>query len=191
MKTIRHSHAYHAALLGCLLMLAASCEKEKTESPATISDQNFYMMVGTSLINCYTDIYNQNLAGMPTGSQNITADGPMGGTVVITGTTTYDNTHGITTTDLILSMASVNYTYSFTDNSGKAWLTQITVTGNTTYSGSFSNTYTSVNHQSVSLQIKGTVTYNGVVRSIDSSGAVNINRSSSTAVTIFGHTASW
>ena len=191
MKTINKMYAYPIIVLGCLLMVTSGCKKDEAEEPATISDYNFYMMVGVSMINCYTDIYNQNLAGVATGSHNITTDGPMGGTVVITGTTTYDNTHGITTTDLVLSMNAVKYTYSYTDGSNKAWTTQITLTGSTTYTGSFSDSYTSVNHQSDNLQVEGTVTYDGTTRSINSMGQVSINRSSTVAVNIFGHTVSW
>jgi hypothetical protein len=182
---------YPVLSLGCLMMLASGCKKDDDKSADSISDYNFYMMLGTSLINCYTDIYNQNLAGMPTGGQNITTDGPMGGTVVITGTTTYDDTHGITTTDLILSMTAVQYVYSYTESNGKAWTTQLTLTGATTYAGSFSNGYTSVNHLSDNLQISGTVSCDGISRGINAMGQVSINRSNSTSVNIFGHTASW
>ncbi|MBN2172991.1 MAG: hypothetical protein JW731_02585 [Bacteroidales bacterium] len=168
-----------------------SCKKEESDTVNSISDNNFYMMIGTSLINCYVDIYNQNLAGKPTGSQNITADGPMGGTVFITGTTTYDDTHGITTTDLLFDLYNLNYTYTYTDNGGKTWQTQLNIIGSTTYSGSFSSDYTSVNHQSENLQIHGTVSYDGTSRMIDSNGPVNINRSNNTSVNIFGHVVSW
>jgi hypothetical protein len=173
------------------LVLLLGCTKEEDDTVNSISDNNFYMMIGNSLINCYVDIYNQNLAGKPTGSQNITADGPMGGTVYISGTTTYDDTHGITTTDLDLDLYNINYTYSYNDSGGKTWQTQITITGNTTYSGSFSSDYTSVHHQSDNLKINGTVNYDGVSRRIDSNGQVSINRSSNTSVNIFGHIVSW
>lgn len=191
MKTFRRVTIWLLLLPGIVLILASSCSKEDDEKETTISDQNFYMMLGVSMINCYTDIYNQNLAGVATGSHNITTNGPMGGTVLITGTTSYDNTHGITTTDLVLSMNAVNYTYSYTDGSNKTWTTQITLTGATTYTGSFSDDYTSVNHQSENMQVQGTVSYDGVNRSINSMGVVSINRSSTVAVNIFGHTVSW
>jgi hypothetical protein len=191
MKTRNKASYWLLMLLGGIMVFSSGCSKDETAQETTISDENFYMMLGVSMINCYTDIYNQNLAGVVTGTHNITTDGPMGGTVVITGTTSYDNTHGITTTDLLLSMNAVRYTYSHTDINTKTWTVHITLTGATTYSGSFSNSYTSVNHQSSDMYVKGTVTYDGVTRSIDSMGQVSINRSSTTAVNIFGHTVSW
>lgn len=176
---------------GGLLMLISSCKKDEDEQASTISDDTFYKMVGVSMIHCYVDIFNQNLAGTPTGAHNFTTDGPMGGSVLITGTTTYDDTHGITTTDLVFSMNTVNYTYSQSDGSGKTYVTQITLTGATTFTGSFSDDYTSVNHQSGNIYINGKVTYDGITRNIDSMGAVSINRSSTIAVNIFGHTVTW
>lgn len=192
MKSIRFLRNLIAVLLGVTLMMTVACNKEEDEVKETsISDNDFYMMVGFTLINCYTDIYNQNLAGVATGGHNITTDGPMGGTVLITGTTTYDNTHGITTTDLVLAMNAVNYIYSHTYSDGRKWTVNITLTGSTTYTGSFSSTYTSVNHQANNLQILGTVNFDGVIRSINGIGVVSINRSSKIAVNIFGHTVSW
>ncbi len=191
MKTRNKLRIFSITALGCLLLIAGSCSKEEAESTDSISDNDFYVTLGSSLINCYVDIYNQNLAGVVTGSHNITADGPLGGTVLITGTTTYDNTHGITTTDLVFSMNGVKYTHSISDGSGKTRTASITLTGYTTYSGSFSNSYTSVNHQSENLHINGTVNYGGITRSIDSLGEVSINRSSTISVNIFGHTVSW
>jgi hypothetical protein len=191
MKTMNKLCNWTFLLLGCTLMITSSCSKEDEDvKETTISDENFYMMLGVSMINCYTDIYNQNLAGVATGAHTINTDGPMGGTVLITGTTTYDNTHGITTTDLVLSMNAVQYTYSYTSG-GKKWITYLTLTGATSYAGSFSYTYTSVNHLSENMQITGTVDCDGVTRTIDSMGAVSINRSSTVAVNIFGHTVSW
>jgi hypothetical protein len=175
-------------MMGFLGTLLNSCTKDTETS--TISDENFYKEIGIALIDCYTDIYNQNLAGAATGTQNINTYGPLGGTVIITGSDSYDNTHGITTTDLIFSMDAVKYTYTFTDTDSKTWVTKVTLSGATTYTGSFSDTYTSINHQSDNLYIKGSVTYEGVVRNIDMSGEVSINRSTAVSVNIFGNTVS-
>ena len=180
---------YPLMIMGMLLMLANSCkEEEKTVTvPITISDDNFYKQIGYSLVSCYIDIYNQNLAGHPVGYQNITVNGPMGGTVIITGTDGYSSNNGITTTDLIFSMTSVKYV---TNASG--FETEITLTGATTCTGSFSSSYTSENYQSNNLHISGSVTHNDIVRKIDRTGIVSINRlTSSISATIFGNTVSW
>ena len=178
---------YPLVIMGILLMLTNSCKKDDTTTPATINDTQFYQYIGYSLASCYVDMYNQNLAGHSTGTQNITANGPMGGTVLITGTTGYSSNTGITTTDLLFTMTSINYT-----SSSNGYVTQITLTGATTYTGSFSSSYTSVNHQSNNLHIKGSVTYKGIVRNIDKSGTVSMNRSeSSVSATIFGITVTW
>jgi len=191
MKTREKIRPFAIMAMFCMLLIASSCSKDESATPATISDENFYKMVGNALINCYVDIYNQNLAGATTGEQNITSAGPLGGSVTITGTTSYDNTHGITGTDLVFTMTGVKYTYSFIDNNGNNWTTQVTLSGATTYSGTFSNNYTSVNNQSDNLLINGIVSNEGIKRAIDDSGVVSINRSSIIVADIFGHTVSW
>jgi len=147
-----------------------------------MSDDTFYKDIAFALIKSYTDIYNQNLAGTPTGAINMTVNGPLGGTVTITGSSSYDNTHSITTVDLNLSMDEIITITSYAN---------LTLTGSTTYTGSFSDTYTSVNHQSDNIHIDGSVTRNSVVRQINMAGEVSINRTSTVTAIIFGHTVSW
>jgi hypothetical protein len=172
------------------LFLTSGCETDSPETDEIVSDTNFYTGLGAAMVNCYHDIYNQNLAGQPTGNQNKTANGPLGGTVVITGTTTKDNTNNITTANLTMNMAGVKYNYAY-GSSGNQVVADITLTGSTSYSGSFNTTYTSLNYQSSNLHVVGTVTYKGKVRSIDQTGPVVINNSSNITVTIFGNTVSW
>ena len=172
--------------MGILIMLTNSCTKDENTT-TTISDDNFYKQVGYSLVMCYKDIYNQNLAGHPVGVQNLTANGPMGGTVIITGSTGYSSNNGITTTDLIFAMTSIKYV---TNVSG--FETEIILTGPTTYTGSFSDSYTSLNHQSNNLNISGSVTHNEIVRKINMAGIVSVNRlTSSITANIFGNSVSW
>ena len=184
---------FAVVIIGVLSLFINGCKTEEEPDPVvnTISDENFYGQLGSALVSCYNDIYNQNLAGKPTGVQNITTEGPMGGVVIITGSDAYDNTHGITTTDLVFTMTNVEYSKTVTSSTGKTVLTQIKLNGNTTHSGSFSDSYTSVNHQSSDLHIVAKVTYDGATRSIDQTGTVSINRSSSTSVNIFGYVTGW
>ncbi len=181
-------------LLNLLLVISLlSCEGSAVvDESATISDENFYMEIGSTLIYCYEDIWNQNIAGKPIGTKNLTVDGPMGGTVTITGYTSYDEKLGIATPDLVFSMTAVKYTYTCTGSNNKTWITDVTLTGSTTFKGSFSESYTSLNHQSDNLHIKGSVTYDGtIIRNIDMSGEVRINRSTKTSCNIFGHIVAW
>jgi hypothetical protein len=175
-------------LTSFIISILISCDSTKKET--TISDENFYKELGITLIQCYNDIYNQNLAGSATGTQNITADGPMGGTVVITGSDSYDNTHGITSTDLVFSMDAVQYIYTY-EGSSSTWVTELIISGSTTFTGSFSDDYTSLNYQSNNLSITGIVSTGNISRSIKMSGAVSINRSTSTSVNIFGNLVTW
>lgn len=173
-------------------LLTNSCKEEDNSDQVTVTDKIFYEQIGYTIIKCYTDIYNQNLAGKPTGTQNITTNGPMGGTVKITGTSSYDSTHSITTTDLTYTLTNVVANYSAASTTGSTTCTtQITITGVASYKGSFSSTYTSLSHQSQNLHVVGSVTYAGVTRNIDQTGQVNINRSSTVSATLFGNTVNW
>jgi len=186
MKKKNRFSIYPLMIMGMLLMLTNSCTNDE-DTTITISDDNFYKQVGYSLVSCYHDIYNQNLAGHSVGGQNITANGPMGGTVIITGSTGYSSNNDITTTDLVLSMTSIKYVTNV-----NGFETEITLTGATTYTGSFSSDYTSINYQSDNLHITGSVIQNAVERKINMTGIVSINRlTSSITATIFGNTVSW
>jgi hypothetical protein len=90
MKKKNRFSIYPLIIMGMLLMLTNSCTKNG-DTTITISDDNFYKQVGYSLVMCYNDIYNQSLAGHSVGGQNITANGPMGGKVIITGSTGYSS----------------------------------------------------------------------------------------------------
>lgn len=182
MKPKNHFRIFSFILVGMLFISFNSCTKDDADDTPAISDNTFYSDIAYALESCYVDIYNQNLAGKPTGLYNLTSDGPMGGTVVITGTTSYDNTHGITGTDLLYDMSSVVYTTAHAT---------ITITGSATYKGTFSSTYTSVQNLSDNLHIVATVTRDGESRSLDDTGVVSINRSANITATIFGHTVSW
>lgn len=192
MKKKPNLYALSLLLMGMFCLLTTNCSKDDNADPATVADEVFYQQLGYTIIKCYTDIYNQNLAGKPTGTQNITTTGPMGGTVIITGSSSYDSTHAITTTDLTFVLTNVVQTYSATSTSGNTTVTtQVTISGTSTYKGSFSQTYTSLNHQSQNLHVVGTVNYAGTVRTIDQTGTVIMNRSTTTSVNLFGHNVSW
>jgi hypothetical protein len=185
--------AFLILLLGGFLFVPSGCTETNNEDDAlVVDDKTFYEQIAYTLVKCYTDIYNQNLAGKATGNQNISTTAPLGGNVVISGNTSYDSTHSITTTDLTFTLTNVIGSATVSSESGNTTcVTQITITGATTYKGSFSSSYTSVSHLSQNLHIVGSVTYAGVVRNIDMTGQVNINRTSKVTANIFGHNVSW
>lgn len=188
---MKNSVKYYSLLVLLLCGLLNGCTVKEND-PVEVSDKIFYEQIASTIIKTYTDIYNQNLAGKPTGTQNITATAPLGGNVSITGSNSYDKTHDITTTDLTFALTNVVGSSTVSSEDGKTTCTtQITLTGATTYKGSFSTTYTSVSHQSQNLHVAGTVTYAGTTRTIDITGVVNINRTSTVTASLFGHSVSW
>lgn len=171
------------------IVLTSSCSK-KDDTSTEISDDNFYQQTGAAIVSCYVNIFNEVLDNVPVGTQDTTVN-LFGGTIVITGSDGYDTINHVTTTDLLFTMTGIKYSYTNT-NSDKPWITEVTLTGATTYSGSFSGSFKDVNHHSDNLKIKGSVTYDGTVRNIDDAGVVDIERkTATTTVTIFGHTVSW
>ena len=187
-------------LLGTLFLLTVpvGCDKNEDDPdpepvPTVISDSNFYLMMSNAITNCFLDVYNQNFAGKPTGKQNITVNGPMGGTVTITGTTAVAS-NGINTVDLLYDMNAIKVTYSAKDATTKeSWVAEFTLTGDTTYKGSFNSTdYTSISHISQSLNIRGSVKFRETTRTIDQTGQISISKTfTRTSVNIFGYTNSW
>lgn len=171
----------NVSLIGFICFVNAGCTKD--ENSKTMSDDTYYKEIAYCLSKCYSDIYNQNLAGKPVGNQNINTSGPMGGNVIITGSTTHDNTHEITTTDLLFTMNEVKYS---TTNAN------LTQNGATTYKGSFSPTYNNTSHLSNDLQISGTVTKDGITRNVNLNTSISINVTKTTvSATINGHNVNW
>jgi hypothetical protein len=130
---------------------------------------------GVTLANLVNDLYNQSLAGHPVGSQSLTAPCPLGGTAAITGTTGFDDTHGITT---------VNLTYMMSACHVSASEVQLTVTGTVTEVGSFDSTMLqSLNDASDDLTIVGTV---DSVAVNDTACAVHVNVDSNSTPEVTG-----
>jgi hypothetical protein len=191
MKRTFQNHFLFLLITTGILLSLGSCSKDETNDVG-VSDKIFYEQVAYTIIKCYTDIYNQNLAGKPTGNQYITTTAPLGGNVIISGSNSYDSTHAITTTDITFALSNVIGSATTSSDDGKTTCTtQIMITGTTTYKGSFSSTYTSISHQSQNLHVVGTVTYAGSTRNIDMTGVVNINRTTSVTASLFGNNVSW
>jgi hypothetical protein len=113
-----------------------------------------------ALLNSIVDFYNQNLAGRPVGSQNVTADCPGGGTVTITGSSGYSSSNAITTSNLTYAMSGCQTSQISADGNTVA---AIATTGTVTETGSWNiPDYKSGKYQSTgSLIMTGTVNVTG------------------------------
>lgn len=180
-KKMKNNKSIYAVLIALVFSLITSCNK--SEKSKTMSDDTYYKEIAYCLSKCYSDVYNQSLAGKPVGYQNFTTTGPMGGSIEITGNTTQDNTNNITTTDLVFAMNDVSYSTTSTN---------LNQTGSVTYKGSFSPNHNNTSHLSNSLRLSGKVTKDGVTRNVDLNTTISINVTKTTvSATIDGHNVNW
>jgi hypothetical protein len=168
-----------------LATLSTSCTKDRNK----YDDEQFYKDVAWGLMTGLVDIYNQNLAGTPTGPVDITANGPFGGTVHITGTTSYDQGNGIETVHLQYSMS--NCRISSTSSSSDLNV-DLTLNGVISEDGSWSSTYTSLSYGSDALGVEGVSTRGTRERTVDDMTTFKANRTSSgISAELFGFKVSW
>lgn len=168
-----------------LATLSTSCTKDRNK----YDDEQFYKDVAWGLMTGLVDIYNQNLAGTPTGPVDITANGPFGGTVHITGTTSYVQSNGIMTVHLRYDMS--NCRISSTSSSSDLNV-DLTLNGVISEDGSWSSTYASVSYGSDALGVKGVSTRGTKERTVDDMTTFKANRTSSgISAELFGFKVSW
>ncbi len=123
-------------------------------APSMLSQANVDADTATTIVNGMADIYNQNLAGKPTGSVNVTVNCPVGGTAHITGTTSYDSTHGITSVMLTIAMTGCKMS-EVSASSGVN--VALSLDGSISETGSWnSSNYASVNYQATGVVMSGT-----------------------------------
>jgi hypothetical protein len=163
--------------------LNLSCTKDKYD------DELFYKDVAWGIMTGLVDIYNQNIAGTPTGPVDITAAGPFGGTVHITGTTSFDSNNGIETVHLQYDMIGcrVSSTSSASDLN-----VDLTLNGVISEDGTWSSTYTSLSYRSDALGVNGVSTRGTRDRTVNSTTTFKANRTSSgISAELFGFKVSW
>ncbi len=168
-----------------LATLSTSCTKDRNK----YDDELFYKDVAWGIMTGLVDIYNQNIAGTPTGVIDVTAAGPFGGTVHITGTTSYDQGNGIETVHLQYDMSDcrVSSTSSSSDLN-----VDLTLNGVISEDGSWSSTYTSLSYGSDALDVNGVSTRGAKERSVDDTTTFKANRTSSgISAELFGFKVSW
>jgi len=173
------------AVIPLLATLNMSCTKDRNK----YEDEQFYKDVAWGLMTGLADIYNQNIAGTPTGVIDKTAAGPFGGTVHITGTTTYDQGNGIQTVHLQYDMSDcrISSTSSSSDLN-----VDVTLNGVISEDGSWSSTYTSLSYRSDALDVNGVSTRGTRDRAVDDTTPFKANRTSSgISAELFGFKVSW
>ena len=103
--------------------------------------------VGSATLGTLIFLWNQNLAGQPTGAQNKMVNCAFGGTVHITGTTGYDNGTQIATAHIVYDLAACHHQ----DTSFS-----MTFTGMIAEDGTFSPNATSLAYTTDPLVASGT-----------------------------------
>lgn len=112
--------------------------------------------------NGIADIFNQNVTGTPVGPKNITGNCPVGGSVVITGTTSHPDSTGTTTIDLAYAMTGCKIAKTTTQGNTHVTVA-LTLDGTVMEKGSWNNNtgFLSKNYSSQSLTMAGTAERTG------------------------------
>jgi hypothetical protein len=170
--------------LSLLVLPNVSC----TKTPR-YSDESFYKDVAWGIMTGLVDIYNQNIVGTPTGPVDMVANGPFGGTVHITGTTSYDQGNGIQTVHLQYDM--IGCRISSTSSSSDLNV-DLTLNGVIEEDGTWSSTYTSLSYRSDALDVNGVSTRGTRDRTVNNTTTFKANRTSSgISAELFGFKVSW
>ncbi len=185
----RHNWSARLSVVLVAVLLLATVNVSCTRDRNAYGDELFYKDVAWGIMTGLVDIYNQNIAGTPTGPVDITANGPFGGTVHITGTTSYDSGNGIETVHLQYDMTDcrISSTSSSSDLN-----VDLTLNGVISEDGSWSATYTSLSYGSDALDVDGVSTRGTKDRAVNDMTPFKANRTSSgTSAELFGFKVSW
>jgi hypothetical protein len=169
-------------VLAVLVLFAVACAPTADTSTGdggttTSCDQQCLdSNVGLAIVGLVSNLYNQVIAGKPTGVQTATANCPLGGTAVITGSDSVDTSHDLT---------DVNLQYAMTGCEVLENGDTLTFSGTISEQGSFdSASLETVNFASTGLEYSGTV--GSVNVSGPSSCAVHVNEDSNASVKVTG-----
>jgi hypothetical protein len=124
-----------------------SCKEDTATSPSSSCDQNCKdENTAYGVTHVFYFIWNQNIAGQPSGAKDFTVNGPQGGSIHVTGSTAFSNE--INTCHLVFDMTSCK---------GMDEYYSLTFTGVVSIDGTFSSTYKALGFTSSSLKFQGTV----------------------------------
>lgn len=124
----------------------------------------FDQSIASGLMQTTIDLYNQNLAGKPSGTVNLNVNCADGGTAAISGTVTTPGDSGLTTVNLTFVMDACYAIHSHPVGGGTS-SSSIRTTGTITKTASFSKTsYGAIYESSGNLALSGTlhITINSV-----------------------------
>ena len=177
----RPSAAFLAILF--LVLPNLSCTKSHYNS------ELFYEDVAWGIMTGLVDIYNQNIVGTPTGPVDMVANGPFGGTVHITGTTSYDQANGIETVHLLYDMSNCRISSS---SSSTDLNVDLTLNGVISEDGTWSASSVSLSYNSPALTMDGFSQRGSKQREVNDMTTFKANRTSSgTSAELFGFKVSW
>ena len=152
-------------------------------------DELFYEDVAWGLVTGLDAIYDDYIAGTPTGCLDILACGPSGGIVHITGTTSYDPCSGIETAHLRYDMTDVRV--SFTSSSSDLDV-DLTLSGVICEHSSWSYDDASLSYDAPDLWLAGTAQRDCEQRGVDGMTDFWANSTNSgTSAELFGYNVSW
>ncbi len=164
----------------------SNCNKDESspsEPPAPVCDQTCQdENLAYGMVDVFWFVWNQNIAGQPTGAKDITVEGPQGGTVHVTGTTAVAS-NGINTMHLVLEF---NYCKGIKEKYN------LMFNGTMGADGTFSTTHYAITYSSQMLNYTGTVGKDNWVTQVDGGCTVTINQTlPSVSGTICGRTFSY
>ncbi len=152
-------------------------------------DELFYEDIARGVVSGLDDIYNEYVAGTPTGYVDILACGPFGGVVHITGTTCYDPWTDVQTADMRYDMSDVRVSST---SSSSSLDVDLTLSGVMYEHSSWSHDYSSLRYDSRGLWIAGSAERDCERRGVDGMTDFWANSTDSgTSVELFGWNVSW
>jgi hypothetical protein len=150
-------------------------------------NERFYEDIAWGIVTGLTDIYNQNISGTPAGPVDITASGPFGGTVHITGTTAYGQSIETVHLQYVLTNCRVSSTSSSSDLN-----VDLTLNGVIDEDGSWSASHVSLSYFSGTLDVDGFARRGREQRDVHGLTTFRANRTSSgTSAELFGFNVAW
>lgn len=165
---------YSVILLFVSFIFLSGCNEDSSTvspPPAPVCDQACQdEHVAYGLIDVFWFLWNQNIAGQPIGSKDLSVTGPQGGSVHITGTTAVAN-NGINTLQLV---------FDFTNCKGLKEKYNLTFNGIVNADGTFDDTYIAISFNSPQLQFSGTVGTDNWVTNVNSLCESIINETKTT-----------